>query len=83
MPAALALNRGGDVYGAAVNKASRIAQFARPGSLLAASEVKDTVRDEDEYAWSFAGRRRLKGLTDAVTLFRVRRPLPDEPDERG
>ena len=36
-----ALGRGGDVYGAAVNKASRIAQFARPGSVLAAGEVRD------------------------------------------
>ena len=75
-----ALNRGGDVYGAAVNKASRIAQFARPGSVLVAGEVKDAVQDEDVYAWSFAGRRRLKGLADAVTLFRARRPLPPAPE---
>ena len=58
-----ALGRGGDVYGAAVNKASRIAQFARPGSVLAAGEVRDAAAGD--YAWSFAGRRRLKGLTDA------------------
>jgi adenylate cyclase len=71
-----ALGRGGDVYGSAVNKASRIAQFARPGSVLAAGELQDAVNGE--YAWSFAGRRRLKGLTDAVTLFRVRRPVVEE-----
>ncbi|MBN1529321.1 MAG: hypothetical protein JW895_09700 [Thermoleophilaceae bacterium] len=73
-----ALNRGGDVYGAAVNKASRIAQFARPGSVLVASEVRDALGDD--YAWSFAGRRRLKGLADAVTLFRVRPPMELEPE---
>jgi len=73
-----ALNRGGDVYGAAVNRASRVAQFARPGSILAASDVRDVV--EGDYSWSFAGRRRLKGLADAVTLFRVRRAAQPEPE---
>ena len=73
-----ALNRGGDVYGAAVNRASRVAQFARPGSILAWSDVRDSA--EGEYSWSFAGRRRLKGLADAVTLFRVRRAAQPEPE---
>jgi len=72
------LARGGDVYGAAVNKASRIAQFARPGSILAAAEVRDDA--EGDYAWSFAGRRRLKGLTEPPALFRLRRPPVEEPE---
>jgi adenylate cyclase len=74
-----ALGRGGDVYGAAVNKASRIAQFARPGSLLATAEVRDAATAD--YAWSFAGRRRLKGVAEPVSLYRVRRPPP--PEEPG
>jgi adenylate cyclase len=72
-----ALSRGGDVYGAAVNRASRIAQFARPGSVLADGEVREAA--EGDYSWSFAGRRRLKGLAEPATLFRVRRPAVEEP----
>jgi adenylate cyclase len=72
-----ALGRGGDVYGAAVNRASRIAQFARPGSVLASGDVREAAAGD--YAWSFAGRRRLKGLAEPVALFRVRRPQIEEP----
>ena len=61
---------------AAVNKASRIAQFARPGSVLAARRCDESATGD--YAWSFAGRRRLKGLAEPVSLYRVRRPPPPE-----
>ena len=37
-----ALNRGGDVYGSAVNQASRIAEFARAGSVVASEDVRET-----------------------------------------
>ena len=71
-----ALNRGGDVYGSAVNQASRIAEFARAGSVVASEDVKNAA--QGEYRWSFAGRRRLKGLAEQASLYRVRRP--PEPD---
>ncbi len=69
-----ALNRGGDVYGSAVNQASRIAEFARSGSVVSSENVRDDTRGE--YAWSFAGRRHLKGLAEQVNLYRVRHPRP-------
>ncbi len=74
-----ALGRAGDVYGAAVNKASRIAQFARPGSILVSGDAREDAGGN--YAWSLAGRRRLKGLAEPVTLFRVRRARRDDPDD--
>ena len=69
-----AIGRAGDWYGRPVNLASRITGVARPGSVLAAQEVQDAV--EDDYRWSFAGARRLKGVDDEVKLYRVRTPEP-------
>ncbi len=70
--AGLALPRAGDWFGRPVNLASRITSIARPGSVLAERELRESV--EDGYHWSFAGERRLKGVREPVALFRARRP---------
>jgi adenylate cyclase len=67
-----ALQRAGDWYGAPVNLASRITDFARPASVLTDKAIRDAA--EGDYAWSFAGKRRLKGIKGEVPLSRVRRP---------
>ena len=67
----LALPRAGDWFGRPVNLASRITSIARPGSLLTEREVRESAREA--YRWSFAGERRLRGVRDPVSLFRVRR----------
>jgi len=72
MALGLAVPRAGDWYGRPVNLASRITAVARPGSLLADREVRESARES--YSWSFAGERRLRGIRDPVALFRVRRP---------
>ena len=66
-----ALLRGGDWYGRPVNLASRITGFARPGTVVAEKDVRDRARDG--YAWSFAGKRRFRGVGGEVSVFRVRR----------
>jgi adenylate cyclase len=66
-----ALNRAGDWFGRPVNLASRITQIARPGSLLAEREIRDSVGEA--YRWSYAGERRLRGIREPVRLFRARR----------
>ncbi len=66
-----ALPRAGDWYGRPVNLASRITAIARPGSVLAAEEVRAALGDEFE--WSFAGERRLKGIDGRMKLYRCRR----------
>ncbi|MEA2418247.1 MAG: adenylate cyclase [Thermoleophilaceae bacterium] len=71
-----ALQRAGDYYGRPVNLASRLTSFARRGSVVASKDVRDAV--PDDYAWSFAGNRRLKGVGDDVPVYRVR---PAEPAE--
>ncbi len=65
-----ALQRAGDYYGHPVNLASRITGVARPGSVLCAPEVR--AHAEHAFSWSYAGRFRLKGLSEAVPLHRAR-----------
>jgi adenylate cyclase len=67
-----ALPRAGDWYGRPVNLASRITSVARPGSMLAERDLRESAGDS--YSWSFAGERRLKGIRAPVSLFRARRP---------
>ena len=70
-----ALGRGGDWYGRPVNLAARITAFARPGSVVVAQDVKDSVRaaDGDHFDFSFAGKHRFKGLSGDVAVHRLRR----------
>jgi adenylate cyclase len=67
----LALPRAGDWFGRPVNLASRITSIARPGSVLAEREVRESARVS--YGWSYAGERRLRGIREPVALYRARR----------
>jgi len=71
MAVGAALSRAGDWFGRPVNLASRITAVARPGSLLAERDVRESARDA--YQWSYAGERRLRGIREPVSLFRARR----------
>ena len=71
-----AISRGGDLFGHSVNLASRVTAIARPGSVLVTEEVKEAA-GEDDYTWSFAGERRLKGVKEQQKLFRARRVQGD------
>jgi adenylate cyclase len=68
-----AVSRAGDWYGSPVNLASRVTGVARAGSVLVAESARDAIGDADDFEWSFAGARRLKGIKDEVKLFRARR----------
>jgi adenylate cyclase len=65
-----ALEKAGDFYGSPVNQASRVTGVARTGSVLTTEAVRETA--EQDWSWSFARERRLKGVGD-VKLFRARR----------
>ena len=65
-----ALPRAGDWYGRPVNLASRVTAFARRGSVLTTAEVREAAGGD--YAWSFAGNRRFKGVEGEVSVYRVR-----------
>jgi len=66
-----ALSRAGDWYGRPVNLASRITDIAYPGSVLCSAEVREAAANG--HRWSYAGNRRLKGISGVEGLFRVRR----------
>jgi adenylate cyclase len=65
-----ALSRAGDWYGRPVNLASRVTTIARPGSVLATKELRETLGEH--YRWSSAGARSFKGITGSTRLFRAR-----------
>jgi adenylate cyclase len=67
----MAVPNAGDWFGRPVNLASRITSIARPGSLLVERELREAAGSG--YRASFAGERRLRGISDPVALFRVRR----------
>ena len=73
-----AMPRSGDLYGHAVNLASRVTGIARPGSVLCTEEVRDAAAD---FEWSFAGTHRLKGIDDSMPLFRARRSTEGDAEE--
>jgi adenylate cyclase len=76
-----AVNRWGDWYGSPVNLASRVTGIARPASVLATAELHDAAHGG--FRWSAAGRHRIKGVREGVTLYRCRRspPVPASADE--
>lgn len=64
------LPQSGDYYGRPVNLASRVTGVARPGSVVVESAVKETAGDD--FAYTYIGERRLKGIDSRVKLFRAR-----------
>ncbi|MFL5840414.1 MAG: adenylate cyclase regulatory domain-containing protein [Thermoleophilaceae bacterium] len=68
-----ALGRAGDWFGRPVNLASRITDKARPGSVVVTGDFKDLVGEEG-FNWSkLPGKRRFKGISGEVDVYRVRR----------
>ncbi len=61
----------GDVFGRAVNIASRIASQAGPGEVLTSAETAENVHDE-RLTFERVGPVPLKGVAAPVTLYRVR-----------
>jgi adenylate cyclase len=76
-----AIGRAGDWYGRPVNVASRVTGVARPGAVLTTKGVKDEA--EDSFNWSFAGKRKLKGVSEQLPLYRVRRNGGDQESGRS
>jgi adenylate cyclase len=67
-----ALRRWGDYYGGPVNLAARLTERARPSALIADAAVRELAGDE-AFAWSEAGVKKLKGISEPMPVFRCRR----------
>jgi adenylate cyclase len=78
-----ALGRGGDWYGRPVNLAARITSFARSESVVVDQFVKDSIAESNgrPFHFSFAGKRRFRGIEGEVPVHRVRRA--GETDSSG
>jgi adenylate cyclase len=73
-----AIGRAGDWYGRPVNLASRLTGFARAGSVVADGNVKAAFgEDNGPFAFSFAGKRRFKGIKGEIAVFRAKRVSND------
>jgi adenylate cyclase len=68
-----AVSRAGDWFGSPVNLASRVTGSARPGAVLVAESAREAIGDAQVFHWSFAGARKLKGISGEIKLFRARR----------
>ena len=66
-----AVNRWGDWYGSTVNVASRLTERARPASVLTTEAVRDAT--DGGFEWSYAGEKKLKGLSAPLKTYRARR----------
>jgi adenylate cyclase len=76
-----ALGRAGDWYGRPVNLAARITNFAQPDSVVVDQSAKDSIKQSNgrQFDFSFAGKRKFKGIQGEVPVHRVRRANGD-PD---
>lgn len=62
----------GDLYGAAVNLASRICAQAKAGGVLIAQIVRDEIEDkEDHLQFIYGGKLTLKGFNQPVDVYEV------------
>jgi adenylate cyclase len=69
-----ALRRWGDYYGGPVNLAARLTERARPASLITDAVVRERAGDNG-FAWSDAGPKRLKGVSEPTPVWRCRRRI--------
>jgi hypothetical protein len=58
--------------GSAVNLAARLCSIAAPGEVLVSDTVRGLLRTRGSLGFEAAGVRRLKGIEEPVTVFRVR-----------
>jgi adenylate cyclase len=61
----------GDYYGRPVNLASRLTAIAKPGSVLLDPVAK--AASGEDFTYSYAGEKRLKGFDSRTKLYRARR----------
>jgi class 3 adenylate cyclase/pimeloyl-ACP methyl ester carboxylesterase len=61
-----------NIYGGAVNIASRICGLCEPGDILVSQTVRDLARTSTGVTFEKRGEHLLKGITDPVRVFAVR-----------
>ena len=67
-------HRDGDVYGDAVNVASRMHELAEPGGICVTGQVFELIRNNKEFRAVSLGRRQLKNVSLPIEAYRVLLP---------
>ncbi len=65
-------SEGTNVYGGAVNIASRICALCAPGEILVSATVRDLARTSAGVTFEDRGEQMLKGIDDAVRVYSIR-----------
>jgi adenylate cyclase len=66
------IREGDNVYGGAVNIASRICGLCAPGEVLVSATVRDLARTSAGVGFDDRGEQALKGIEDGVRVYAVR-----------
>lgn len=75
------IHRGNDVYGDAVNIASRIEPLAEPGGICVSQQVYDHILNKFEFPLKTMGPRDLKNVEFPIEVYRVILPWRQEARE--
>src|SRR5439155_10005246 len=66
----------GNVFGGAVNIASRICGLSAPGEMLVSGTVRDLARTSAGVRFEDRGEHNLKGVADTVRVYAIREATP-------
>jgi len=75
-----------DIYGDAVNIASRIQSLGVPGSVLFSKKITDEIRNKSEFQLTSLGRFEFKNVEESIEVFALSNPgfvVPRPEDMRG
>lgn len=72
------IHRDADVYGDAVNVASRIEPLAKPGEIYITQQVYDHIKNKIPLQVDYIGKRSLKNIGNAVDVYNIVLPY-DKP----
>lgn len=73
----------GNVFGDAVNIASRIESMGVPGAVLLSSSVQHQIRNKPEFQVTSLGRFQFKNVEDAMTVYALANEGLIVPDRQG
>lgn len=76
----------GDIYGDAVNVASRIQSLGVPGSVLLSKKVKDELRNKAEFQTVSLGNFEFKNVEESLEIFALSNPgfvVPRKEEMKG